>query len=1163
MDYQIKASSELMKNNKQAAIMSPQAHFKALQTSEGHTLFFSIGTDGIFYLTRELPDSETGWEAVDLSSTLSDYHASAVVTAKCFEVSQDLSTNKIDVLLAITCNGQDYLYTAMDLENADATWQQALPWLIQAYDGSEAAADLNIVAIYVAEDEMSASAGEDYAEYIVVDTLPSNQLYVDRYYVDPSKTLTNKIWNSHDLAMDVSPDQMQTCLGKQAGEWVAGLYTFGILGTERQLIYTPLYNVWDPSQAANPSRLTISDEMDAIAISPNPNDGTDLFVVGNQQMYYFAADQQQDGATGTLVLAHDLFLNVTQLYANANRDMVVVWGVNQQGQVFYTSCPLIGITQGAWSEPMMILSDVTQISTYLNNSTTSKVLFALSGDVNMIKLSQDPVTSVWKQSNILLPSTDVNDVYEMVSYTTHIQLLDAASNLPAGGVNLLLSSTSPVSVYINNKFKILSPDVTLSVSVDSSGILTILQETTQIGCVCYYANVENTDTVVAINPMQEVLATVLGIQTGDDLANITVMNEDGSTEPLMPEELTDDDLDALAQAIQQVASASKDLPADGSLASADTTNMMVQPKVLSKTATKLWGLKFESGSIRYYEGEAAEQHFAWNELAGARLHTNSFTVVDAIATTVGDIYNWVCSAWDDVTDFFVSVADKVYNCFITIAGQVYNFVLDCIEAVLTTIQMIFDKITLLIEDLIKWLGFLFQWDDILRTHDVFKNILLQYSSYAIDKINDLENSTDTIFDRLQAQIDAWAGLTPTSGYSLTSIATSNPPLDEQYDPQTNYGVYHFNNGLSEATLSSDSTNSTSSSDPQSLLDDLQAIVAGEVDTLEAAFNQFKTDVLDQLSSLDFATIIQRTVAILSNTLIECVQVMVDGAFELLKTLTQTVVDLLSKTVEIPVLSWLYEKIAGNPLSVLDAVALIAAIPATLLYKVTTNEVPFPDNATTTSLIQASSWEQLYNLISPNATTTAAVAHARTTDRSTEDILMITARYASTIGGFAFMGTSAAKGVFKDSLCISLLNFGAYFSATLPSMVTFFAWPWADDPKQDALSNTLYTISTILQAGSVGSCSQTEFFNTTWVNVAASISVGTGFVGMVPPFNTFFQNPSLLTATTGVTSVCSNSSSILGLPAMYNNVAKGLKLLCASLAAVGQGIAATEMVFLDD
>ena len=61
-------SSELMKNYKQAEIMSPEAKFQALQTDDGCSLLFSVGADGVFYATEEKVAHTTGWEKTDLSS---------------------------------------------------------------------------------------------------------------------------------------------------------------------------------------------------------------------------------------------------------------------------------------------------------------------------------------------------------------------------------------------------------------------------------------------------------------------------------------------------------------------------------------------------------------------------------------------------------------------------------------------------------------------------------------------------------------------------------------------------------------------------------------------------------------------------------------------------------------------------------------------------------------------------------------------------------------------------------------------------------------------------------------------------------------------------------------------------------------------------------------
>jgi hypothetical protein len=67
----IRYSSEMMTNYVHAEIISPQKKFAALQTSEGLSLLFSIGTDDVLWLIRETSgQSAAGWTKTDLSSAL-------------------------------------------------------------------------------------------------------------------------------------------------------------------------------------------------------------------------------------------------------------------------------------------------------------------------------------------------------------------------------------------------------------------------------------------------------------------------------------------------------------------------------------------------------------------------------------------------------------------------------------------------------------------------------------------------------------------------------------------------------------------------------------------------------------------------------------------------------------------------------------------------------------------------------------------------------------------------------------------------------------------------------------------------------------------------------------------------------------------------------------
>src|SRR3954453_3475679 len=135
----INHSTELMKNQKHALIMSPDLEFKVLQTQGGNSLFFSIGTlktGNVFYCTREVPADKHGWSKIDLSSILAQNHNNAAINAKAFDVTQNLATGTTDLALVITANGHDFLYLSLGNSNTDAAWANAasLPWTPIPFD---------------------------------------------------------------------------------------------------------------------------------------------------------------------------------------------------------------------------------------------------------------------------------------------------------------------------------------------------------------------------------------------------------------------------------------------------------------------------------------------------------------------------------------------------------------------------------------------------------------------------------------------------------------------------------------------------------------------------------------------------------------------------------------------------------------------------------------------------------------------------------------------------------------------------------------------------------------------------------------------------------------------------------------------------------------------
>ena len=121
-------------------------------------------------------------------------------------------------------------------------------------------------------------------EYIVVDLIrnPTESAGVlQRYYLDVTDPST-PTWTPHDVAGDISATGYQSSLGRVANSsgGMDGIYTKGTIASAAQLLYTPLVNVFDPTQPPAPSRLLLPNNLvaDAIAASRNADNSSDLYV---------------------------------------------------------------------------------------------------------------------------------------------------------------------------------------------------------------------------------------------------------------------------------------------------------------------------------------------------------------------------------------------------------------------------------------------------------------------------------------------------------------------------------------------------------------------------------------------------------------------------------------------------------------------------------------------------------------------------------------------------------------------------------------------------------------------------------------------------------------------------------------------------------------------
>jgi hypothetical protein len=1185
MSTHISAVTELMKNQKQADVMSPAKDFEVLQTNDGLSLFFSVGTDGVFYLSRQVPASDPGWKRHDLSSMLSAFHDGLKVTTKSFAVSDNPRTGKIDLAVAISVGGEDFLYLSIGNSNVGAAWEKGVTWTLIPYDDQHVLAEgLEIADIYIAQSRRE--------QFIAVDIVkdPGTALgFVFRYFIDPTKALTGRCWNAHDLSANLNSSKISSCLGRKSRERVDGIYTLGEIAGRVELLYSPLYNPFNPAMPANPSRFAVPP--DARSISSASIDGTNtfLFVAGSDGLYCFAPDDQQDGAKAQALVRSDLFADAVTLHAHATNTTVVVWGLNRQGRIFYTRCDAARITDAAaWSAPVPLIEGVEQIASYLNRVDQGVVIFAHIAERKVVRLSQDPVSRDWESREILLPTTETDDVLEFESYSTHV-MLTGDDSLPVAEAEMAITATSVCSVYLNGIYHVLSPDAAVTVKSDATGVLTIVQETDSIGAVCYHLELPGAGGKLDVNPMSKLVAKMEVIRSGTDLGNVKIDNGDGTTQPLIGDTVTHEQRKATAEALQQFIAIAKKMPGDGSSYTAfQNKTPALRASRFAVSDSSIWGVKFQDDHWSYSHGQAAmHAHGLTIDTAAdtIALRTSAVALADigqVLESTGGDIFLWLKHTVEDVGEFFVKEVDGIYHFFIKIGGEYYRFVLDAVRDVIQAIEWVFSKIKVLFADLIKWLGFLFNWDDILRTHLVIKNIINQTLHGSVAQIAMLKSGIITVFSGIEKRIAEFSGL-ESLGQSVSSVAGGASRIKGQDSPQANWGNHHLKSGMGSASATM-SIPEAAGSELISLLNELAAAIEREGELFVAVAKTIKTEIVDKIGTLPAGEIVKRIVGVIGEILAASVENILVTGLDVMEILVQGMIDVMNATIEIPVISWMYRKVAKTDLSILDAACLVGAIPATILYKAATSKAPFPDNAFTSSVIMAGSLDGLSALYGGSPVRSVDAAFAATEigigqERSMQALAMggtdeakttrIILHFAATAGSAAFIPATIAKSAAREELraapedagilerCkrISVLHGCLFFLTTLPIANTAFIL--RGESWDRVVGRFVYALTAIQKIVDVASYKPSMAGWNDFSKVADCIL---GVVGLVPTWAPVVSNQDAPTITGAIANTAWNANRILTpFAGPEQPQAFTAKMVCIGAYGVAQAVVAIELI----
>lgn len=904
----VEYSVEMMKNYLQAELISPQNKFEALQASDGHSLLFCVDSEGAFNLIQEQSGmSAAGWSQTDLSSAQirKDFPGESGVVCRTFEAGQSAQDGSLGLAMVLGTNDGDRLYLCLGNSNKDTAWKDSPNWVYYRYD----CPDIPIPKLEISNVLFCETANG--VQYIIVDIVrdPESPVKnIHRFYIDPGSHKHH--WNSHNLPIDIEADRYKSCLGRAQKGRVDGVYSAGHAGQSSQIVYCPVVNLYG-SAPPMPVRLELPGGAlpDCVAATRNRDLSTDLFVVEASTLYYFPSSNQHDGAVAAVLLSNAVMSGTSELFAMSHDGMVILWGRNQNDEVYYISCPQPSITDPlAWSLPVPILSGIERISPYINMADGGNTIFAAGGG-KLRRIVQSDQT-IWQAQDITLPIQPHQKAISFNSYTTTVKISDEAG-MPLRDILIGLSADSRCTAYINGLYYALDRSP-VHVKPDTLGTITIVQATGNLNGTILRLST-GSGNAVTINPMEKPFKKLAELNTPDKLKGACITQEDGSVKRLVGTSVPSGDIITIAEALGHLSS---------------SYDSMTLPQAAGVTAMAPEFSTFSASGI-----------------------------ANDIVVAAGDLFNWLATGVKSIVRVIRDAASAAWHFVAEIAGKVYRAVLDTVDAVVNAVEWLFNAIKTTIADIIRYVEFLFDWDDIKRTKMVLHNLVKRYLEAQVNGIQAFKGKFDKMIGDIEAELNTWAGV---QDWSALGTAAQDPASRGAVNPMQGHTsgslhlCHHYHNNARDLSI----TGPHPSTDiVKSLIDDLFIALEQEGQALSDVF-----DLLEKLAhdfpKLSLAEILVRLLDILAEGILRSTQVVIDALLNVLYDIANEAVQLLDTKIHIPIISDILNAIGVPDISLLDLFCWIAAVAITIVYKIVTGHALFPDSSDTAVLIDAPSFDDL-------------------------------------------------------------------------------------------------------------------------------------------------------------------------------------------------------------
>lgn len=965
----VTAASEITDDFDNIRAIDADERLRVLQDKHGSSLLFSIGgDDGLYFLRRT--DNRAGWEEIKLSSAFGNH-----AQVEAFAVGQD-ERGRITIAASVKEGQASHLYVAYRLSNDPKrmNWEDSstLKWKdLGVRDHTR----IRRLLVNEHQSRPMIVAGTDHPQ-------EGSRLY----WV--SRRL-RKFARAEKVALQVDAD---TIVDMAAGTTVAygeGVFTLHRLRDSLQLTFTSptefgvvgYQSLPIPKEAVDQGvlrRLQSGKKLNALATLPDEEGYSEVYLGLNGLYRYTVGEIVHNAPASAETVAGNisdiLGVHVRRDHPDNKNPRTVAWVVDGQGTLHET------FREGSdrmWSEPIAIRKNVSQLAAFRHRHKATNELFIVRNDNSLAHLWQDPETRIWTENPVTLEDYGKTDVHK--AYLTKLTL-ETVDGAPVQRAEVKLSASAWCYVKVNGRTVVLEPGVKnrLTVTPDAMGSITIVNRTESLSPPVYRLSADWLTEAAEINPAAPLLARLAGL-TADDLLKARRRESqpgEAAGAPLLKAKMRSDDQRETVQAAAH---------ALGQLASSTDSNGHKPVLLRRLNATEA---RAPMKSIRQPVFDSGPWKMEFSDSGLASVPTLPEPERTGLLADIGDFLESLGEGLLKVGSLVVEAVREGWRFVCKVAGKVWDFVVDTAEQIGKACMWLFEKIEVVWNDIVDWLGMFFNWEDIARTRDFLSGMVENTLRYGEKATENLKDPINRFFDQADAWISDIVGAEDTRPASesgaissamkkmqdssanslgqkakgLSSMMKTNPVMSFMMDkvfkaisesliklePPEDSGP-HIGNVMMQQVLAQ--------------MDVVETLVNRIHDHGKEAFGDLKLDASlfsdptlpDRIKQfgIDLGGDILRA-------LLESVRTLVTGIIDLIGAMVRGIRVLLTTKVSSPLIQSIADfitKLSGSEpvelkTSILDLMMMLIAVPATLLAKIVTGEAPVKEGQTYVSAEEA-------------------------------------------------------------------------------------------------------------------------------------------------------------------------------------------------------------------